>query len=820
MPKLKYTKNQFDVFCIIFATYLFIHFAQLLPHATEMFSSSGLIKDPSYLPTYGMVPDILFYYDSPTFVLSFIVMLMVSSVALGIGYYRRAFSAFVFYGWVCLLNRNPFISNPSMAYIGWMLLATTLTPRKQAEKKWMLSSELYWGAWIIMGVSYTASGFHKFFNSPSWSDGTALHHVLTGALSRNNIGVQMLLMMPDFVLNFMTWLSLFAEISFLFIGCAYHMRRFYWAFFMAFHIGILALINFADLTFGMLMIHIFTFDQRWIPEFQNDLKRIRSVINMFKSIKSKTSALKNKISKISETDSSSTGSTDSTDSTNSTNSMNSTNSTNSMNSTNSTNSMNSTDSTDNSEKSSGTYDDSMDFRYWVLQASVLLGFLSWVLFHYQERSFLEIFDRMTQISMNMTWGLGIIGGSLVTLMVLEQIYPHFKLEPVKGWWKWLIVIYLFQGLSVIIATFTWEHWLQETSFFKGVNGFHLRDHVNPFLGGFLTYLFNTWVFYWWHLARHRVYFLWILTHQMHHSPTRLETITSFYKHPLEIVLDSQIIAIISYSMLGMSPESSIWVSIFSAFGEYVYHMNLRTPRWVGYIFQRPESHRLHHRKNSRLNCPNYADLPLWDIINNTFDNPDPDHYEETGFPSREEWRWWMIMFVDVLKPGQNKWDNTHLKLIFKKTLMYSLIIWGAASSVGYMIHENRVRGIGFASVSSPLPLVFSSYQGVETFSTTFSLNAEFQNSTTIQMEMDSSLYAKIQGSYNRQNIYGAMFSHGVFFVDPKMLHLRNEILHYAVCDPGVLMQDFGIDGKIKKFDVTIRSKTLGDERTWNLALEC
>jgi sterol desaturase/sphingolipid hydroxylase (fatty acid hydroxylase superfamily) len=778
---LNYTKRQFDLFCCLFATYLFVHFAQLLPHAAEVFSSDGMIKDPSYLPTAatGGV-NILFHYDSPRFVTCFILALMASAIAIGVGFFRRTSAAILFYGWICLLNRNPFTSNPSMPYIGWLLLVTMLTPRNQEGKTWRLSSDLYYGAWIVMGVSYTASGFHKLFLSPSWIDGTALHHVLTGALARNNWSVWIFLnVMPSFVLKFMTWLSLFAEISFLFLGCFHHLRRYYWTFFMGFHLGILAMINFSDLTLGMMMIHIFTFDMRWVADFVEDYKKLRTVFNG----KSKPAVEDNG-------DDGSNGSNESNGSNGSTGST-----------------------------ASGEAD-AIEFNYWLLQASVIVVFFAWFLVYQQERTISEIVDRMTQISMDMTWGLAIIGGVLALLMVLERKYPHFELHPVGGWWKWIVAIYGFQGLSVIVATFTWEHWLQETSYFKSANGFHLRDHVNPFIGGFLAYVFNTWVFYWWHLARHRVYLLWVLTHQMHHSATRLETITSFYKHPLEIVIDSQIIAIISYSVLGMSPESSIWVSIFSAMGEYIYHMNLRTPKWLGYFFQRPESHRLHHRKNARLNCPNYADLPLWDMLNNTFDNPDPDYFEETGFPNREDWRWSMMFFVDVLKPGRNTLTYPNIKHAFKKGLIYLLILWGAANSVAFMCHDDSIRGVGFSSVSSPLPLVFSAYQGVETFSTTFELQTQLQNGTLISQPMDSVLYSKIGGAYNRRNVYGALFSHGPFFDEPNMIHLRDEILHYGVCEPGVLMEEFGIHSKPEWFEVTIRSKSIGENRSWKVRMDC
>jgi len=37
-----------------------------------------------------------------------------------------------------------------------------------------------------------------------------------------------------------------------------------WCWMVAMHLGILFVVDFADLTFGMLMIHLFTFDPDWL----------------------------------------------------------------------------------------------------------------------------------------------------------------------------------------------------------------------------------------------------------------------------------------------------------------------------------------------------------------------------------------------------------------------------------------------------------------------------------------------------------------------------------------------------------------------------
>src|SRR5690606_17003560 len=124
------------------------------------------------------------------------------------------------------------------------------------------------------------------------------------------------------------------------------------------------------------------------------------------------------------------------------------------------------------------------------------------------------------------------------------------------------------------------------------------------------------VFYWWHRARHDVNFLWLALHQIHHSPARIETITSFYKHPLEIVCNSLIIGFINHVILGVGLEGAAWTLLFSAVGEYFYHMNIATPRWVGLFFQRPEMHRIHHQLGRHYH--NFSDIPLWDALFGTY----------------------------------------------------------------------------------------------------------------------------------------------------------------------------------------------------------
>jgi hypothetical protein len=74
-----------------------------------------------------------------------------------------------------------------------------------------------------------------------------------------------------------------------------------------------------------------------------------------------------------------------------------------------------------------------------------------------------------------------------------------------------------------------------------------------------------------------------------------------------------------YTLLGINVEAAVLYTAITAVAEFFYHWNVHTPRWLGPIFQRPESHRVHHKSSYHTN--NYADLPVFDIMCGTYENP-------------------------------------------------------------------------------------------------------------------------------------------------------------------------------------------------------
>jgi len=229
----------------------------------------------------------------------------------------------------------------------------------------------------------------------------------------------------------------------------------------------------------------------------------------------------------------------------------------------------------------------------------------------------------------------------VFCFILERIFVGWELPIVKTWPIRVLLMNSVQLCIILLAGVSWEIWLSSASVFQ------LSNHVSPILGGFIAYFIATFVFYWWHRWRHEYDFLWVGFHQIHHSPQRLEVITSFYKHPGEMIVNSILGSLLIYTFLGLSLEAGAIYTACTAIGEFFYHTNVKTPRWVGYIFQRPEMHRIHHQHNRHEN--NYGDIVWWDMLFGTYENPKEWKYT-CGFDDEKEQRLGeMLMYQDVYK---------------------------------------------------------------------------------------------------------------------------------------------------------------------------
>jgi len=221
---------------------------------------------------------------------------------------------------------------------------------------------------------------------------------------------------------------------------------------------------------------------------------------------------------------------------------------------------------------------------------------------------------------------------------VERIAPGRRLPRVEGWYRRALALNLVQLLLTLALNRVWR------SVFNGASLLHLAAWDSPALEGFSGWLVGTFFFYWWHRVRHARGF-WRVFHQVHHSPARIEVATSFYKHPVEVISDSLLSALVLYPLLGASLTGAFWNNCFAATGEYFYHANFRSPRWLKLFIQTPELHSVHHQVD--VHRYNFSDLPLWDRLFGTYRDA-ATFSSACGFPRNNERHLLdMLLFRDV-----------------------------------------------------------------------------------------------------------------------------------------------------------------------------
>jgi sterol desaturase/sphingolipid hydroxylase (fatty acid hydroxylase superfamily) len=216
----------------------------------------------------------------------------------------------------------------------------------------------------------------------------------------------------------------------------------------------------------------------------------------------------------------------------------------------------------------------------------------------------------------------------IVMIGAEWWAPGRRWPQVRGWWLRAGLVNLVQAGIVWLAGWAWDGWLLRHRPWSA-------DALGIPASAALGYLTITFLYYWWHRWRHESGLLWRWFHQLHHSPQRIEILTSFYKHPFELLANGLLSSAILYWVAGASPPAATYAVLLTGVAELFYHWNVRTPHWLGYWIQRPESHCVHHQEG--LHAYNYADLPLWDMLFGTFHNP-REWNERCGFGPRGEAR--------------------------------------------------------------------------------------------------------------------------------------------------------------------------------------
>jgi sterol desaturase/sphingolipid hydroxylase (fatty acid hydroxylase superfamily) len=243
---------------------------------------------------------------------------------------------------------------------------------------------------------------------------------------------------------------------------------------------------------------------------------------------------------------------------------------------------------------------------------------------------------MTQVTMN-DLGRVLIGAVFFAfLFLLERLFP------LRRETRSLIVRLL---VNAIISAGTF---IAAMIFVRPVTHFALHWSADRAFGLIHIVALPTWVefalsillmdlaWYYWHLANHRVSFLWRF-HNVHHIDPDLDVSTAFRFHFGEIAFSAGF-NLVQISLIGISPWAFTAYQIVFLSEVLFHHSNVRMPigleRVLSKVIVTPRMHGIHHSQVHRENNSNFGTVfTWWDRLHRTLGLNVPQSEVVIGVPA-------------------------------------------------------------------------------------------------------------------------------------------------------------------------------------------
>lgn len=228
----------------------------------------------------GLVP----FGFAPSWFGAALLLAVTASLFLAVGLHDRAAAVIACCLGTWLVSRHPLLSNPGLPYLGFLLVAHACLPkgpygslaargRNDPGGGWRFPPAVFAVAWVLLAVGHSYGGLTKLA-SPSWTDGSALARVLDNPLPRPGFIHDLVARMPDLLLRVGTWGVLLFELLFAPLALLRRARPWLWLTSLSLHLPLILLIDFADRSLGMVLLHLFTFDPAWVRGKAGPVERL------------------------------------------------------------------------------------------------------------------------------------------------------------------------------------------------------------------------------------------------------------------------------------------------------------------------------------------------------------------------------------------------------------------------------------------------------------------------------------------------------------------------------------------------------------------
>ncbi len=155
----------------------------------------------------------------------------------------------------------------------------------------------------------------------------------------------------------------------------------------------------------------------------------------------------------------------------------------------------------------------------------------------------------------------------------------------------------------------------------------------------LSFLLMDLTFYWWHVANHRLAFLWRF-HNVHHIDPDLDVSTAFRFHFGEVMLSAGF-RVVQVGAIGLSAWMfALYELVFQA-NTLFHHSNVRLPirieRLLNLVLVTPRMHGIHHSQVRDETNSNYSVVfSWWDRLHRTLGLNIPQSDIVIGVPAYED----------------------------------------------------------------------------------------------------------------------------------------------------------------------------------------